>query len=127
MTADYSEVRRFEQSLAMASGRLGDEARGIVKRGAQNVKNEMVAEARAAGGRFSRVFPGSISYSMKGNAFYSEAEIGPDKGRPQGALGNLLYFGSRNNGAVLDVEVGLRKEAPELERRLGEVATEVLE
>ena len=57
-------------------------------------------------------FPGSITYDFVGmavgggvaGAFFGgsgsynvEIEIGPDKDRPQGALGNLIEFGSVNN------------------------------
>jgi hypothetical protein len=46
-------------------------------------------------------FPYSITYDIKGGnglrGSQIDAEIGPDKGRAQGALGNLIEFGSVHN------------------------------
>ena len=72
-------------------------ARGVVARGALNIKNGWKAKAMASSGRHARLYPGSISYDMLVHPTGAAAEIGPDKGRPQGPLGNLLEFGSSKN------------------------------
>lgn len=50
------------------------------------------------------------------------AEIGPDKGRRQGALGNLIEFGSINNWPQKEGETALRIEGPEFVNRMRAVA-----
>jgi hypothetical protein len=42
-------------------------------------------------------YPASVTYDLAAGGGYVEAEIGPDKDRPQGALGNLIEYGSANN------------------------------
>lgn len=73
------------------------QARAVVERGALNVKAGWRANATATAGRHARLYPSSISYDMLPHPTGAAAEIGPDKSRPQGALGNLLEFGSSKN------------------------------
>lgn len=46
------------------------------------------------------------------------AEIGPDKGKRQGALGNLIEFGSINNWPQLEGQRALAIEGPEFVSRM---------
>ncbi|NUP36020.1 MAG: hypothetical protein HOY76_03095 [Streptomyces sp.] len=87
------------------------QARAVVARGALNVKNGWRANAVASSGRHARMYPASISYDMRPHPTGASAEIGPDKGRPQGALGNLLEFGSVNNPPHMDGARALAAEA----------------
>jgi hypothetical protein len=95
--------------------------RPVVAKGALNVKNALQREARSAG--HYKHFHRSISYELLGDL---EAEIGPDKDRVQGALGNILYFGTSKNAAVLDLDASLAREAPRFELALADVAEDVL-
>lgn len=78
------------------------QAQAVVRRGALNVKNGWRANATATAGRHARLYPSSISFDMRPHPTGASAEIGPDKGRPQGPLGNLLEFGSVNNPPHMD-------------------------
>jgi hypothetical protein len=95
-------------------------ATGIVTKGAQNIKEAMQADAQ--GINHAPHFPDSINYDVNQTLGGPEAEIGPDKGRTQGALGNILYFGTSKNGPVRDISVGIDAEAPKFEKALGEAA-----
>jgi hypothetical protein len=55
------------------------------------------------------------------------AEIGPDKQRRQGALGNLLEFGSVNNAPRPAGGAALARGAAGVESRLADSAVELLE
>jgi hypothetical protein len=55
-----------------------------------------------------------------------EAEVGPDKSKPQGALGNLIEFGSVNSPPHSDGLRALRTEAPNLEKALADAALDAL-
>lgn len=120
---DMSEVTKLSADFGHAAGEVVPVVDAVVKRGAQNVKTAMVAEAEADGSykHFSR----SISYDRAYGLGVIGYEVGPDKSRSgtQAALGNLLFFGGANNGPVLDIEVGLREEAPRLVENLGKAAT----
>lgn len=87
------------------------QARAVVQRGALNVKNGWRANAIASSGRHARLYPSSISYDMRPHPTGASAEIGPDKARPQGALGNLLEFGSSKNPPHNDGGRALAAEA----------------
>jgi hypothetical protein len=108
---DMGDVRRLERHLARAIPRARRDARMVVRKGATNIKKDWRANARGSAPKHAPAYPRSISYDV---AAYGPdvtlAIIGPDKGGPQGALGNLLEYGSvknpphRDGGRALDVE-----------------------
>ena len=124
MTAiDTSELKALAADLGRVSGTVAREADRVLERGALGVKNAMVEQARSSHSQYARHFAGSISYDQAGALRY---EIGPDKSRRQGALGNLLYFGSRNNAPTLDIEAGLIAEEPRLMSEMGKMLERVV-
>lgn len=124
ITVDASEVNRVIADIGRMPGRAVKEGRAVTEKGALNIKNQMRDEA--TGHPTFPAFPHSWTYDMRYGVGKIEAEIGPDKNLPQGALANLLYFGSSNNGPVLDIESGLRAEAPRYEKALGLMADDLL-
>lgn len=108
---DMRDVRRLERHLVRAVPRARRDARAVTMRGAVNIKRDWRANARASSGRHAPHYPGTIGFDF---AAYGPdiitATIGPDKGGPQGALGNILEYGSvknpphRDGGRALDVE-----------------------
>ncbi|MFF4536544.1 hypothetical protein [Streptomyces aureus] len=108
---DMSDVRRLEAHLLRAIPRARRDARMVVRKGAVNIKKDWRSNARASAPKHAPAYPSSISFDV---AAYGPdvtlAIIGPDKGGPQGALGNLLEYGSvknpphRDGGRALDVE-----------------------
>ena len=116
---DTSELHRVAANMGkIASGLLPD-VDAVVKRGAQNIKDEMVAEAKAS--RHFKGMAGSISYDSKYGVGSVGYEIGPDKGRRGGALGNIYYFGTSRGGGSGDLEGPMNREAPELAKHLGDL------
>lgn len=120
---DLHEVRALATDLGKASGAVEKEADRVLERGALGVKNKMVEDAQARHQGHAKHFSRSISYDPDGHLGY---EIGPDKERRQGALGNLLYFGSRNNAPTLDIEAGLIEEEPKLLSEMGKMLERVI-
>lgn len=86
--------------LGEAMRRAPVECRQAVEVTARKIKD--AARSRAAEiGPHAKAYPASISYDIVyANAFVVQAEIGPDKDKAQGALGNLLEFGSTNNAPI---------------------------
>lgn len=74
------------------------EARVQVQRSAQAIKSD--AQRRVQGLRHAPAYPASITYDTRLTLSGAEAEIGPDKSKRQGALGNLLEFGSAKNAPI---------------------------
>ncbi|MFB7224226.1 MULTISPECIES: hypothetical protein [Terrabacteria group] len=116
---DMGEVRRLERHLTRSIPRLRREARAVTMRGAMNIKKDWRANARGTAGKHARLYPRSISYDF---AAYGRdlfmATIGPDKGGPQGALGNLLEYGSVKNPPHNDGGRALDAELPRFEAQM---------
>lgn len=116
---DMRDVRRLERHLVRAVPRARRDARAVTMRGAVNIKREWRANARASSGRHAPHYPGTIGFDF---AAYGPdlwmAIIGPDKGGPQGALGNILEYGSVNNPPHRDGGRALDAEEPLFEAQM---------
>lgn len=114
-------TRRVEEGRREA----GKEFRAVVNRGALNVKTEW--RKRWTGLSHAPHLASAISYDVtsRGNGQHS-AEIGPDKARPQGALGNIIEFGSINNRPHPGGLPAARREEPRVERAAGAAAEKAI-
>lgn len=108
--------------LAMAGMRLDAAVKQVVAKGALNIKNDW--RKSASGLAHAPAYPSSITYDLDaepGSGVIS-AEIGPDKDKRQGPLGNLIEFGSANNPPHLDGARALAAEEPRFVSALESVA-----
>lgn len=121
VTITTEGVRELAADLESVPVEKAPAFRRVVERGALNIKNEMRRDAQSSG--HYRHFHRSISYDMTGEM---SAEIGPDKDKIQGALGNILYFGTSNNAPVLSLEAPLEHEEPRFEKALADEAEDIL-
>jgi hypothetical protein len=122
VTIDFSQVEALADKLDLDAQEILKKTKPVVSKGALNVKNGMRIDA-ADGGHYKH-FNRSITYDINDDGL--TAEIGPDKALIQGALGNILYFGTSKNAPVIHLEGPLNKETPRLERVLGDVAEDIL-
>jgi hypothetical protein len=120
-TVDTHELDALADDLDQVPAETRPKFSKVVEKGALNIKNGLRADA--AGHPTYRYFPTSISYDMTGEF---SAEIGPDKERVQGALGNILYFGTSKSGPQLSIEGPLQKEIPRFEDAIADVAEDIL-
>lgn len=95
---------------------------GVVKKGAVNVKKDWRANAQASSGRHAPAYPYSITFDVSATGRTVSAEIGPDKDKPQGPLGNLLEFGSVNNPPHLDGQRAIDAERPKFIEQIAKLA-----
>lgn len=107
---DGSELQQLAADLAAAPGRLEATVRPVVSKGALNIKNTW--RTSASGLKHAPAYPYSIGYDLDVGPGYAAAEIGPDKDKAQGALGNLIEFGSSKNPPHLDGARALADEEP---------------
>ena len=119
---DTSEVQRLATNLGKVAGGAVKDVDAVFKKGAQNVKDEMQADAR--GSVHFKGMAGAISYDSAYRVGASRYEVGPDKDRKGGALGNIYYFGTSRGGGSGDIEKPIRSEAPRLESALLDLADE---
>ena len=89
MIVDTSEVREFAAKLAAAPEKKRRRVAMIVKKGAQNVKNETRADLASSGNAAFRSIP--ISYDMHDRGAVVEADVAPDDGGA-GDLVQLLHL-----------------------------------
>ena len=123
---DLSEVKALATDLGRTTKAVEREADKVLERGALGVKNAMVEDAKSSHSGYAKRFASSISYDRRYGVGRMSYEIGPDKSRPQGALGNLLYFGSKNNAPTLDIEAGLIAEEPKFLSEMGKMLERVV-
>lgn len=96
----------------------------VVTKGALNVKKDWAQ--RWSGLSHAPSLGAAVSYDVTYGFGGVKAEIGPDKARRQGALGNLLEFGSVNNAPHPGGTPALEAEAPRFEKALGDLAEKLL-
>lgn len=114
------ELRKFAQDLGRIAHQALPDTDAVMKKGAQNIKNDLIDEANSSpliGSRMAR----SISYDSMYGIGHAKYEIGPDKSRRGGALGNIYYFGTSRGGGTGDLEGPLAREAPNIERELNKL------
>ncbi|QLQ37988.1 hypothetical protein [Micromonospora robiginosa] len=124
MEIDTRELRQLEYDFAEVVTAAPQEARKVVQRAVLNIKTD--AQRRVGGLRHAPAYPRSISYDTRETPVGPEAEIGPDKGRRQGALGNLIEFGSVNNAPRPHINPAADAELPRFERAMEDLAVRLL-
>ena len=117
VTIDAHEITGLVDAIAKASAPAVSEVTAVVAKGALNIKTD--AARRVSGLKHATAYPRSITYDM-GFAFATGpyAEIGPDKNKRQGALGNLLEYGSIHNAPHPHLRPAADAEEPKFEAAL---------
>lgn len=102
-----SELDQLADDLGSAKVDLGT-MRAVVAKGAFNIKRDW--QTAWAGLRHAPYLAGSVTYNTGVWAAGVWAEIGPDKSRRQGALGNIVEFGTSKNAPTPGGEPALQAE-----------------
>ena len=119
MIVDTSEVKEFAAKLQAAPERKRRRVSMIVKKAAQNVKNETRADLTSSGNAAFRHIP--ISYEVQDRGSVVEADVAPDDGGA-GNLANLAFFGTAKGGGTHDFYQHARAEFPNIVRELRRAA-----
>lgn len=83
-----------------------------VKVTSQKVRDD--ARSRIRGHKYLPAYPYSITYDVKVTAEGVEGEIGPDKGKAQGPLGNIIEYGTSKNAPIPHLGPALDANADDL-------------
>jgi hypothetical protein len=121
---DASEMDALGADLAKAAVEHPRQVRPIVQRGALNVKTD--AQKLASGLSHAPHYPQSITYETSESPGKIEAVIGPDKNRRQGALGNILEFGTSKNAPIPHLLPAAKAEEPRYVKAIQDVAEDIL-
>jgi hypothetical protein len=100
-----ADLNAFPTRLAVNLGKA-------VKVTSQKVRDD--ARNRIKGHKYLPVYPYSITYDVKATGEGIEGEIGPDKGRPQGPLGNIVEYGTSKNAPLPHLGPALDANAEDL-------------
>lgn len=111
-------------SLVAASVQSPEKVHEIVQRGCFNIKGDW--RRRWSGHPHIPALPYAITYDTELFANAASGEVGPDKGRRQGALGNIIEFGTPNNAPIPGGLPTLEEEAPKFEKALGDLGVKLL-
>ncbi|MFE2563024.1 hypothetical protein [Streptomyces mirabilis] len=98
--------------LGTFAERLRVNAAKAVKVTSQKVRDD--ARNRIKGHKYLPAYPYSITYDVKVTAEGIEGEIGPDKGRAQGPLGNIIEYGTSKNAPLPHLGPALDANAEDL-------------
>lgn len=122
VTVDTSQMTRFAVDLGKLAASALPRADKVVKHGATNIKDDMVAEAEGSGGSF-RGIGRTIDYERDYGIGYVGYEIGPNRALGgQAPLAGVAYLGGANGGGgTLDPDGPLEREAPRLMKALDEL------
>lgn len=122
MEIDTSELRALSVDLGSAASKVLPEVRATVKRGLQNIKDDLSAEYAAS--RHFKALAGSPSYDVDNGGL--SGEVGPDKSRG-GALANIAHFGGANGGGgTVDLDGVVAAEEPRFMKALDEALGKAL-
>ena len=107
---EFDQVRRLVTALQATTMAAAPLARAVVAKGALNIKTDW--RAAWSGHPHIPALPAAITYDIKTAAGFITAEIGPDKSKRQGPLGNVIEFGTVNNGPIPGGLPALQRELP---------------
>lgn len=110
VSIDVSQLRKLAEDIRSHSRQTPSKARAVVAKGALNIKNDWRREW--SGLSHLPSLAAAVSYDVTIGGTSIEAEIGVDKGRPQGPLGNIAEFGSVKNAPHPGGAPALRNEEP---------------
>lgn len=101
------------------------QVRPVITRGALNVKTDW--KRRWAHLSNAPALPAAITYDTRLTPTGAAAEIGPEKERRQGALANLIEYGSVNNAPHPGGRPAAAAEEPRLTRALEDLGVRAVE
>lgn len=117
ISADFSEVHKLVADFGHATARVLPLVDAVVKKAADNLKKDLAGQATYS--RHFRGMAGSISYDSAYGLGSVAYEVGPDKDRRGGALGNLFFFGGvHGGGGTGDLDGAVRTEQPRMIKAL---------
>lgn len=117
-------LRRLAAQLHAAPGVTAPQARQVVKKGAVNIKGD--ARRRIGRPRHAPHYPGAITFDVGSTPAGPHADIGPDKQRRQGPLGNVLEFGSPTSAPHPHMRPAAEAELPRFAKAMQDLAVQAL-
>lgn len=122
--ADVGELNHLAADLFGAGILAAAEGVAVVTKGSHNVMT--TARNLAPHGPHTPAYAFSITYDVAIELTAIEGEIGPDKDRPQGPLGNIFEFGTSEQPPQAHVGPAVDIENPKFYGFVAAIATKAL-
>lgn len=123
---DSHELRALTADLDRAAKVAPAETAKVVTKGAVNIKRD--AARRVSGMAHAPAYPRSIDFDpVRTTPAAIWTEIGPNKDKRQGALGNLIEFGSVNNAPRPHIAPAGEAEEPKFAKAIEDLAVKAIE
>jgi hypothetical protein len=125
MGATVSGLTELREDFHKAADEIVADTRKVVAKGLLNIKKE--TKARWSGLAHAPSLPGAVTYETTTSGSGASGEVGPDKARRQGALGNLVEYGSVNNAPIPALNPALDAEEPAFAKALEDLGGDLIE
>jgi hypothetical protein len=125
MGATAHGLTELIDDLRSASERLAEESRKVVSKGSLNIKKDTQAKWRGA--RMAPSLAAAVSYDVTVSGTLITSEIGPDKDKRQGALGNIYEYGVPGTAPQPALNPALDAETPRFEQAVEDLGVSLLE
>jgi len=125
MGAHITGADELIEILEKADAEAVAEARQVVAKGLLNIKK--AAREAWSGLAHAPSLPRAVTYETDVSGTAAFGEVGPDKAKRQGALGNLLEYGSVNNAPRPALDPALTAEEPRFADALEDLGIDLLE
>jgi hypothetical protein len=123
---DAHELVALTRDIERAAAITPKAAAAVVTKAAVNVKAD--ARRRASGLQHAPAYPYSITFDdVTVSRIWVQTYVGPDKNKRQGALGNIIEYGTRNNPPHPHLGPAAEAEEPRFARAMEELAAKALD
>lgn len=119
---DFRQLSELEDDWASLPKGFMRRVESRVNRGAFNIKKGW--KRRWEGHDHIPHLPSAISYDVARRGDFVGSEIGPDKDKRQGPLGNIIEFGSLNNAPIPGGVPALEEEEPKFVAQLAKLGAD---
>lgn len=126
VTFDTRGLVALTKDIERAARIMPAEAAGVVTKAAVNVKAD--ARRRASGIKHAPAYPYSIGFDdVTVTPIWVQTYVGPDKDKRQGALGNILEYGTVHNAPIPHLGPAAEAEEPKFAKAMDELAAKALD
>ena len=118
------DLKGLDAALAVALKQVEPAARAVVSKGSLNIKTD--AQQRAPHGPHTPYYASSITYDLYDRRDEISSQIGPDKNRKQGALGNIFELGTPGHPPKPHLVPAADAEEPRFQQHVADLGVQLL-
>lgn len=125
---DTAELVALANELRRIRSRLKPAMKKAVTKSAITLRDDARARIIAQSSKgYVKQYPKSITHTVTDSSgTVVKAEVGPDKNRTQGALGNILEYGTSKRPPYPHLQPALEAQADPFEQGMGDAAEEAI-